>query len=227
GSALVMRVHHSLADGMSLMHVIAGLTEIADGEQPVAPARTEPRRELTAATALRHGARVLPDTLRLIFIPGDRRSRLKGRPQREKSVAWSAPLSLEATRALAHRHGATVNDALLAVIADALRRNLYARGCTRIESPVRTVVPTNMRPQGQESRLGNRFGLVGLDLPIHLDDPLQRLLAVRDGMTTLKRSFQGQLALMLVRLAGRLPALLQSALLYLWSRRCTLIVTNV
>jgi len=227
GSALVMRVHHSLADGMSLMHVIAGLTEIADDAHAVPPARTAERHELTLQRALRHGVRVLADTLRLIFIPGDRRSSLKGAPQREKSVAWSAPLSLEATRALAHRHGATVNDAMLAVIAEALRRNLFARGCTRIAAPVRTVVPTNMRPLGDERELGNRFGLVGLDLPIHLDDPLQRLLAVRDGMSALKRSFQGQLALTLVRLAGRLPARLQSAVLYLWSRRCTLIVTNV
>jgi len=225
--ALVMRVHHSLADGMSLMHVIAGLTDIAEGAQPVEPARTALRRELDVATAVRRAPRVLLDALRLIFIPGDRRTLLKGRPRREKSVAWSAPIPLDATRALAHRHGATVNDAMLAVIADALRRNLVSRGATHIASPVRTVVPTSMREPGDEASLGNRFGLVGLELPVHLPDPLQRLLAVRDGMNELKASFQGQLALALVRLGGSCPKWLQSAVLYLWSRRCTLIVTNV
>jgi WS/DGAT/MGAT family acyltransferase len=170
---------------------------------------------------------VLADLWQMLFMRRDRPSRLKGEPGRHKSVAWSAPLSLAATREIAHRHDATVNDVMLAVIAAALRRHLQSQGQTRIYTSIRSVIPMNMRPHGDAHLLGNQFGLVGIELPVHERDALDRLLAVRDGMTMLKRGFQGQLALLLVRFAGLLPLALQRAVLGIFSRRCTVIVTNV
>jgi len=226
-SALVMRVHHSLADGVSLMDLISGMTDIADGAQFVEPARASEREALTPSVMLRRAPSVLSDAMTMLFMRRDKRSRLKGQPGRHKSVAWSDALSLSTTREIAHRHGATVNDVMLAVIAGTLRRHLHALGQTRIDAPVRTVIPMNMRPPGESHLLGNQFGLVGLELPVHEADPLQRLHTVRDGMTVLKRGFQGQLALALVRFAGLLPITLQRAVLGIFSRRCTVIVTNV
>lgn len=225
--ALVMRVHHSLADGVSLMDLVGGMTDVADGAERVEPAHPAQRSALTPALMLRRAPQVLADAATMLFMRRDRPSRLKGAPGRHKSVAWSEALSLEATREIAHRHGATVNDVMLAVIAGALRHHLQAQGQVRIDAPVRTVVPMNMRPPGQSHLLGNQFGLVGLELPLHLADPLQRLHAVRDGMTTLKQGLQGQLALALVRFAGLLPIGLQRLVLGIFSRRCTVIVTNV
>jgi WS/DGAT/MGAT family acyltransferase len=227
GSALVMRVHHSLADGISLMSLIGRLTDIAEGEFQVAPARAAEREELSLKLLLRRAPRVLADAAHMIFMRRDRRSALKGSPGVAKSVAWSEPLSLAMARDLGARHGATVNDVMLAVIADVLRRHLQSRGGAEVAAPLRTVVPVNMRPHREAHLLGNRFGLVGLELPVQVDDALQRLLRVRDGMNGLKRGLQGQLALALVRLAGVLPAALQTALLGIFSRRCTVIVTNV
>ncbi len=226
-SALVMRVHHSLADGVSLMDLISGMTDIAPGERYVEPAHASQRLALTPGVVLRHAPQVLADAMTMIFMRRDKPSRIKGAPGRHKSVAWSEPMSLTATRELAHRHGATVNDVMLAVIAGALRRHLHTQGERHVAAPVRTVIPMNMRPPGESHLLGNRFGLVGLELPVHLADPLARLRAVRDGMTGLKRGFQGQLALALVGFAGLLPIALQRALLGLFSRRCSVIVTNV
>jgi len=182
---------------------------------------------LMPGVIVRHAARVLADTATMLFMRRDKRSKLKGTPGRHKSVAWSEGLSLAATRDIAHRHGATVNDVMLSVIAGALRRHLHAQGQSVIDAPVRTVIPMNMRPQGESHLLGNQFGLVGLELPVHLADPLDRLHAVRDGMTGLKQGFQGQLALALVRFAGLLPHALQQLVLGIFSRRCTVIVTNV
>ena len=227
GSVLVMRVHHSLADGISLMNLISGMTDLAEGELSVAPARAAERAELSAGVLLRRAPRVLADAARMLFMRRDRASALKGRPGTAKAVAWSEPLSLALARDLAHRHGATVNDIMLAVIADVLRRHLQQRGSGRVAAPVRTVIPMNMRPHDEAHLLGNRFGLVGLELPVQVDDALQRLLQVRDGMRGLKNGFQGQLALTLVRVAGGLPAVLQTARLGICSRRCTVIETNV
>jgi diacylglycerol O-acyltransferase len=227
GSALVMRVHHSLADGISLMSLIGRLTDIAEGEFQVAPARAAEREDLNLQLLLRRAPQALADAAHMVFMRRDKRSSLKGRPRVAKSVAWSEPLSLAMARALGARHNATVNDVMLAVISDVLRRHLQSRSAASIDAPVRTVIPVNMRPHRETHLLGNRFGLVGLELPVHVDDALQRLLSVRDGMTGLKRGLQGQLALALVRFAGLLPARLQTALLGIFSRRCTVIVTNV
>jgi WS/DGAT/MGAT family acyltransferase len=227
GSALVMRVHHSLADGVSLMDLISGMTDIAEGAQFVEPARASQREALTPSVLLRRAPSVLSDAMTMLFMRRDKPSRLKGEPGRHKSVAWSDALPLAATRDIAHRHGATVNDVMLAVIAGALRRHLHAQGQAEIATPVRSVIPMNMRPPGRSHLLGNQFGLVGLELPVHEAQPLKRLLAVRDGMTALKRGFQGQLALALVRFAGLLPLALQRVVLGIFSRRCTVIVTNV
>ncbi|RQP25139.1 WS/DGAT domain-containing protein [Piscinibacter terrae] len=226
-SALVMRVHHSLADGVSLMDLISGMTDIAEGAHYVEPARAGERLSLSPGVIVRHIGSVLSDAATMLFMRKDKPSKIKGAPGKHKSVAWSDGLSLAVTRDIAHRHGATVNDVMLSIIAGALRHHLQAQGQKRIDAPVRTVIPMNMRPQGQSHLLGNQFGLVGLELPVHQADPLDRLHAVRDGMTTLKTGFQGQLALALVKFAGLLPHLLQQLVLGIFSRRCTVIVTNV
>jgi WS/DGAT/MGAT family acyltransferase len=227
GSALVLRVHHALADGVSLMELIGGMTDLAEGERPQPRAQVAVRDDLSVRLALQRAPRLLADAARLVFMRRDRKTPLKGAPGTDKTVAWSQPVSLALARDLAHRHGATVNDAILAVIADVLRRHLHGHGLARIDAPLRTVIPMNLRPADEGHLLGNRFGLVGLELPVHLDDPLQRLRHVRDGMAGLKRGLQGQLALALVRAAGVLPKWLQTPLLGLFSRRCTVIVTNV
>jgi WS/DGAT/MGAT family acyltransferase len=226
-SALVMRVHHSLADGMSLMDLISRMTDIAQGAKLVQPARASQREDLGVGVLLRRAPRVLADALQMLFMRKDRSTKLKGQLGRDKSVAWSDALSLAATREMAHRHGATVNDVMLAVIAGALRRYLRAQGQTAIAGPLRAVIPINIRPHGDNYLLGNQFGLVGLELPVHLADPLQRLHAVRDAMTVLKRGLQGQLALALMRCAGLLPLRLQQLVLGIFLRRCTAVVTNV
>jgi len=226
-SALVMRVHHSLADGMSLMGLISHMTDITQGAPLMEPARVSQREALSIGVLLRRAPRVLADALQMVFMRKDRSTKLKGQLGRDKSLAWSDALSLAATREIAHRHSATVNDVMLAVIAGALHWYLRARDEAAVAGPLRAAIPMNIRPRGDSSILGNQFGLVGLELPIHLTDPLQRLRAVRDAMTALKGGLQGQLALALVRCAGLLPLHLQQLVLGIFLRRCTAVITNV
>jgi diacylglycerol O-acyltransferase / wax synthase len=226
-SALVMRVHHSLADGVSLMDLISRMTDVAPGAQYVRPALTSEREGLSVSVLLRRMSRVLADALRILFMRKDRSNKLKGSPGRKKSIAWSDALSLAATREIAHRHSATVNDVMLAVITGTLRRYLRAQGQADLAGPLRAAIPINLRPRGDMYLLGNQFGLVALELPVHLADPLQRLHTVRDAMTVLKHGFQGQLALALTRGADLLPLYLHQLLLGIFSRRGTAVVTNV
>jgi diacylglycerol O-acyltransferase / wax synthase len=121
-----------------------------------------------------------------------------------------------------------VNDVMLAVIAGVLRRWLRAQDPTELAGPLRVVIPIDLRRPGDRHLLGNQFGLVGLDLPVHLPDPLQRLHAVRDAMSALKRGLQGQLALALMRCVGPLPPRLRVLVKASFVRGWTaVVVTNV
>jgi hypothetical protein len=92
---------------------------------------------------------------------------------------------------------------------------------------MRALVPVNLRPLEQAYRLGNRFGLVFLDLPLSIDNPVARLYAVRANMRALKGSYQPVLALGLLAAMGAGPRALQDALLDVLARNASAVMTNV
>ncbi len=66
------------------------------------------------------------------------------------------------------------------------------------------MVPVNLRPLEDAWQLGNRFGLAPLVLPIGIDNPVERVLAVRARMNELKSSYQPLLAFAVLAVAGQL-----------------------
>lgn len=94
-------------------------------------------------------------------------------------------------RTVRRAHGGTVNDVVLAVVAGGLRRWLAGRG--QEPSPevlVRALVPVSVR--GRDRGAGDGGGGNGIsahlvDLPVGLDDPLERLARVRAAMDERKR----------------------------------------
>jgi diacylglycerol O-acyltransferase / wax synthase len=91
--------------------------------------------------------------------------------------------SLDELRRIKARFRVTVNDVYLAIAAGALRRLLIARG----EQPraLKTMVPVNVREDGELDQLGNRISFMFVDLPCDEADPELRLrrlqLATRRG----------------------------------------------
>ena len=82
----------------------------------------------------------------------------------------SARAGLAELKAAAKAHGATVNDAILAVVAGVLRRYLAAD--PPASRPV-ALVPVSVRQPGEEG--GNRISTVLVDLPTDEADPAARL----------------------------------------------------
>src|SRR6185369_3085717 len=76
-------------------------------------------------------------------------------------------------------------------------------------------------------KLGNRFGLVFLDLPLAVANPVARLYAVRENMRALKGSYQPVVALGLLAAMGAGPRALQEALLAVLARNASAVMTNV
>jgi len=144
-----------------------------------------------------------------------------------KKVAWAEPLPLDEVKLLGKMLSCTVNDALLAAAAGALRSYLLDRGQVVDGLTIRATVPVNLRPLEHAKKLGNHFGLVFLDLPIGEPNPLRRLELVRASMKELKRSRQAALTFGLLAAVGMAPATVQRAALELFSRKATTVATNV
>ncbi len=141
----------------------------------------------------------------------------------------SRDLSFGDVRAVKQRHGATVNDVVLAAATGALRSWLIARGVRTKGLELRALVPVNLRGEEERGLLGNRVALLRASLPVYADDPEQRLLLVRDEMRRAKRSRQLMAAQTIIGLSDfALPTILaQASRLNFSTRLFNLIITNV
>ena len=152
GCALICRMHHSLADGVAMIHVLLSLTDTAaaesrsGAEQEHARRGPDPIRRSRARTGrrparrlMRRGLRTLghlrrgPELVRLgrdvaaavgdiVLTPPDTDTALRGVPSVAKRIAWSGPVPLAEIKTIGRRLGGTVNDVLLTALAGAVRR---------------------------------------------------------------------------------------------------------
>ncbi len=170
---------------------------------------------------------VMQDAAAMALMPDDSPTPLKGKAGRAKRVAWCEPLPLDEVKAVGKALGASVNDVLLACVAGAIGEYLRHLGESVAGKEIRAMVPVNLRPLEQAYKLGNRFGLVPLTLPIGLDNPIERVYEVRKRMMALKGSYQPLLAFGVLAMAGLLVKPAQSALLGLFAKKATAVMTNV
>jgi diacylglycerol O-acyltransferase len=173
------------------------------------------------------GGALTAEIAKLAMMGQDSATRFKGAPGIAKRVAWADPLPLDEVKAIGKALSASVNDVLLSCVAGALRAYLVDRGEPVADVVVRALVPVNLRPVEKAYKLGNQFGLVFLDLPIGIANPVERLYAVRANMRALKGSYQPVLALGLLAAMGAGPRALQEVLLSALARNATAVMTNV
>ena len=173
------------------------------------------------------GSALTAEVAKLALMSQDSPTRFKGAAGVAKRVAWAEPLPLPEVKAIGKALGSSVNDVLLSCVAGALRDYLVARGDPVDGVMMRALVPVNLRPIESAYRLGNQFGLVFLELPIGIENPVERLYAVRANMNALKGSYQPILALGLLAAMGSGPKLLQDTLLSILARNATAVMTNV
>ena len=172
-TVLVWKVHHALADGTTLMALARDVLFDPHLHGPAAARRPD-------APAQRHHHAAV---IRRELFPGLRTSPFDARIGHQRVAAFATtPLSSlhAAARCLA---GATVNDAVLAVIAGALRRWLHHRHGALCD--VRVKVPVSLHHEGQPQ--GNSDSYFCLPLPVGEPDPRRRLQAIQ-AATALRKS---------------------------------------
>jgi diacylglycerol O-acyltransferase / wax synthase len=244
GCALIVRMHHCIADGIALARVMLSLTDTASGEEPAGTNTTHTSsRGILAGLAqeglktLRNPAHVLDlaDSLsadaqalaKLLFSPADAKTALRGELGVARRVAWTGQMELAEVKAIAHAQGATVNDVLLAAVSGALRRHLQSRG----EEPraIRTFVPFNLRPLDEPipRELGNRFGLVFLTLPVDVGGRRARLEELKRRMAAIKRSPEGPISYAILEAVGLTPPQLESRIVDIFTAKASAVMTNV
>ncbi len=181
---------------------------------------------LEALGGARDAAAIATEMGRLLLLPDEPDSPLRGELGLTKRVAWAPPLPLAEVRTIAHALDCTINDVVLSVVAGALGRYLGELGRDTAGLALRAALPVNLR-HDDAPPLGNRFGLALLDLPVGVAQPFERLHAVQQGMRTLKHSQQPAAVLATLAALGHLPATAQDLAVEALSKKATLVVSNV
>lgn len=256
--AMISKVHHSMVDGISTVDIGALLLDPQPEPTPVAPpAPYEPRPapsdvELLRDTFLRAGPleqlRQLSEAAgsgarSLVSQPWEGAASLARsllRPSRplffNKAIGphrrlHSLPVPLQLFKDLKTAYGATVNDVVLAVIAQGLGDWLADRG-EEVPDTVRVFCPVSVRDESMRYRLGNMVSGMVVELPTGVMGPEERIHRIAEITGDLKRTRQAVAAQSLVQLADFAPATMHTlAVRLLPSERpqwvVNMIVTNV
>lgn len=211
--ACVMKVHHTLADGVATAEMLNCLLSTRPGEPP--PPDDPPWQPETLPSRVRRVWMALRDLVPFLVAAVPRLVRSIRATRRRKAAhagaepaarAYHAPdtslngvlsshrrftfetLSLAEIRAVKSAFDATINDVVVAVVAGALRRYLLERG----ELPGRPLVatlPVSTRTPEQSGSFGNHVAAMYVNLCTQVEDPLQRFRALQRAIAASKREF--------------------------------------
>jgi WS/DGAT/MGAT family acyltransferase len=246
GTASLFRIHHSVADGISLMRIVLSLTDEGPGDlfQPVRDPST-PQVAVHAAESVlgyglglvRHPSRIAGlvgtathDATRLLHLatlPPKPKSVLSGGVGQMKRVTWTPPIPLDVVKEVGRASGTTINNALLATLSAALGSYLEERG-TPLPS-VRVMVPVNLRPLDGPlpAELGNEFGFYFVDLPTGPMEPAERLAAMHAHVEEIKGSPEALVAFGVLAGLGAAPQIVENLGVAFFGSKAAGVVTNV
>lgn len=254
GSAVIVRLHHGLADGIALIRVLLSLADGGESPAPVEMGHAQSNGSIVGSIArgvvttvetileegvgmilepdrafgrLRQGLGIATALGKFALVGPDSASPFRGPLTTTKRVAWSDGLDLDEVKRVARALGATVNDVVLSALAGGLRRFMSSRGTVERSAEIRTVVPVNLRPPDEPLTLGNRFGLVLLALPVGIEDPVRRTAEISGRMQRIKSSMEPVVALGILQTIGSSPRPLQDAVIRTLSASSSAVMTNV
>jgi len=251
--AILMKIHHCIADGIAATHMLARLcddaaggtfaTEIRAAHQPSPGALRLPALSLNpidwisgawrtslgvttaAAQALQGAVEIAGGLLRPAAA-----SSLTG-PVSDMRRYATVEVSLEDVTRICDRFEVTVNDVALAAITDSFRTMLIRRGEAPQRNSLRTLVPVSVRSNDATDKTDNRVSVMLPYLPVEKADPIAQLQTVHARLTRAKASGQRQAGSLFVSAANAIPFPLTAwavrALTRLPQRGVVTLATNV
>jgi WS/DGAT/MGAT family acyltransferase len=167
-----------------------------------------PRRALDAARELAQGSVALSSIVR----PTPPTS-LNGPIGPHRTYVW-ATARLDDIKTIRVTHGGTVNDVVLALVTKGFRDLLHSRGESTDDRTIRTLVPVSVRPRSAngtaegDGTLENRVSAMFAELPVGIDDAVERLHAISGQLDDLKESKQALAGEAITSLGGFAPPML-------------------
>jgi WS/DGAT/MGAT family acyltransferase len=196
--ALVSKVHHAAIDGVSGAEMTAAIHDITpdapspDVDDPYTPERTPSGFELVTragvntATQPFRFARLVRRTARNTLrnagalrsaFPAAPRTRFAGVITPHRVVDGRAFDLADVKQIKAAVPGATVNDAVVAIVTGALRQYLLAND-ELPDIPLVAMAPISVRTTDESGTMGNQVSAMTVSLPTTISDPLERLKTV-------------------------------------------------
>jgi diacylglycerol O-acyltransferase len=238
--ALLSKTHHAMVDGVSGTDLLSTIFDRSPEPAPPVPDywKAEPapsdarivaeavadrvvspyEAARTARAAVTRPRRLVVDAAEVVrgsaafarLIRPAAATEMNGPLGPHRSYAW-ARASLADVKKVRAAFGGTVNDVVLAVVTRGFRELLTAHGEDVAGRFVRTLVPVSVRrPTETGGVYNNRVSGMFAELPVCLEDPRERLDAIRTQMTGLKESKQAVAGEVLTSLSGFAPPLLLS-----------------
>lgn len=249
--AMLMKVHHCVADGIATAHMLAGLSDGYAGSSFVGsgraagpqrsglrtPSDTNPMTWMsglwsTSAAATTAAARVARGAAQLatgLLRPGTSSS-LNG-PLTNLRRYSAARVALDDVRRVCRTFDVTVNDVALAAVAESYRAMMIRRGEQPRPDSLRTLVPVSLRASDALDQTDNRISLMLPHLPVDEVNPVARLRQVHSRLSRTKATGQRQAGSAFVSVAGYIPfaltALAVRLLTRLPQRGVVAVATNV
>jgi diacylglycerol O-acyltransferase len=222
GSALLVRIHHCMADGQAL---VALLGQLADEASPAREGTSRSGATSSRSERRRRFFGQLTGLFRFLTLSDDPGSSLRRPLGGAKRVAWSESIPLDSLKSIARARGHHLTDVLLAGVAGALDR--YERDHGQTPRSIRALLPVALPSKSSADGAGNHFASVFVRLPIAVPDPQARLEAIAREMTALRRWGESRVAIGLTRLAGSVAPGIERRALRWWSRRASLVVSSL
>jgi diacylglycerol O-acyltransferase / wax synthase len=192
--AVLVKLHHSLADGAGAVALAGALL---DGGLPPVRSTSPPEYGLSETAAM---AGAVARAVRKPPVPA-----MLTTGGTARRVAF-VRLDVADVRQIRRQHGGTTNDVTLAVLAGGLRAWLRTRDLPVDGLSLRALIPVNTRARGGAG--GNQLSGFLCDLPVGLADPVARLRAVRANMDANKAAGPSRGAGTIAILANRVPSVL-------------------
>lgn len=251
--AMLLKIHHCIADGITIMHMLSGLTDTGGGETfatEIRAAKQGPSQDQgssnldlnplnwaratwrIAATATANAELAVGGAARIIggiLSPADS-SPFVGSVTTMRRYS-AARVSLDDVMKVQNAFDVTLNDVALAGITASYRSALTRRGRQPRRNSMRTLVPVSVRSNDAVGIADNRVSVMLPYLPVDCDDPIDRLQTVHERLTRAKSSGEREAGSAFVAAVNVMPFALTAwavrALIRFPQRGVVALATNV
>ena len=245
--AVLMKIHHCMADGISATRILTRLCDHVDGDafaKPVVAKRTaaahphlkavpdssprsNPLNALNPLNNLWRAATGITDAaVRTVSGAAEIAAGLL-RPTAGSSLVGpvtamrcyrAVRVPLAEVEQVCRKFDVTINDVALTAITEGFRSVLLHRGEEPRPDSLRTLVPVSVRPPDALDKPGNRLSVMLPYLPVEQDDPIQQLRVVHSRLSRAKQGGQRQATNVAVSATNYIPFMFSSWLIRFLTR---------